>query len=225
VTSDPEPGSSGFPLPPATTPLPGQPLPGQPGYGPPSYGPAPYGPYGPAYVPGGYSGAPGSGYGPFALQGQFAQSGMLAAAADRERTMDVLKAAFTEGRLTQSEFEERSARVLAARTYGELHGLITDLPSGPGAPALHQPYPAPYPGYYPAPPGPHTNGFAVGALVCGFLPFLGGIPAVVLGHVARGQIRRTGERGDGVAVAGLVLGYLWLALWVLIILVSLSQGS
>jgi hypothetical protein len=148
---------------------------------------------------------------------------MLAAAADRERVMDVVKAAFTEGRLTQSEFEERSTRVLAARTYAELHALVADLPVGPGGPQL---LPSPYPaGYYPQPLGPRTNGFAVGALVCGIVPFFGGIPAVILGHVGRSQIRRTGERGDGVAIAGLVLGYLWLTLWALIILVAMANGG
>ena len=69
-----------------------------------------------------------------------------------------------------------------------------------------------------------TNGLAVGALVCGIIPFFGGIPAVILGHVARGQIKRTGERGDGVAIAGLVLGYLWVALWVLIVLVGIAHS-
>ena len=43
------------------------------------------------------------------------------------------------------------------------------------------------------------------------------IPAVILGHVARGQIRRNGERGDGMATAGLVLGWLGIAFFVLIV--------
>jgi uncharacterized membrane protein YjfL (UPF0719 family) len=33
------------------------------------------------------------------------------------------------------------------------------------------------------------------------------IPAIVLGHMARREIRRTGERGDSMAVGGMVLGY------------------
>jgi len=37
---------------------------------------------------------------------------------------------------------------------------------------------------------------------------------VILGHLARAQIRRTGEAGDGMAVAGLVLGYLGIAILV-----------
>jgi hypothetical protein len=211
VTSDPEPGSDEAP-PPPTTPL------TTPVYGPPSYGPVHYWPvgYGPQH-----------GFGPqsYPGQGQYAQSGtpsgMLCAAADRERTMDVLKAAFTEGRLTKSEFDERAARVLSARTYTDLNGLIADLPAGAGAPMMMLPY---APGYYPPVHVARTNGFAIGALVCGVVPFFGGIPAVIFGHVARGQIRRTGERGDGMAVAGLVLGYLWLSLWTLIILVGMARG-
>ena len=41
------------------------------------------------------------------------------------------------------------------------------------------------------------------------------IPAVMLGHVARGQIRRTGEAGDGLALTGLILGWIGVTLWVL----------
>ncbi len=36
---------------------------------------------------------------------------------------------------------------------------------------------------------------------------------MVLGHVARGQIRRTGEGGSGLAMAGLILGYAHIAVY------------
>src|SRR6266849_1720265 len=36
---------------------------------------------------------------------------------------------------------------------------------------------------------------------------LGGIIAVITGHVARSQIKRTGEAGEGLALAGLIAGY------------------
>jgi Domain of unknown function (DUF1707) len=55
----------------------------------------------------------------------------LAATADRERTVGVLRAGFTEGRLTQDELDERVARAYASRTYGELWELTADLPAGP----------------------------------------------------------------------------------------------
>jgi hypothetical protein len=46
------------------------------------------------------------------------------------------------------------------------------------------------------------------------IPFLGGIVAVICGHVARGEIRRSsgGMTGDGLAIAGLIIGYLNLAI-------------
>jgi uncharacterized protein DUF4190 len=64
--------------------------------------------------------------------------------------------------------------------------------------------------------GPRTNSAAIASLVFGIAswlvcPFIGGVVAVILGHVARGQIRRTGEGGGGLAIAGLILGYLHLA--------------
>jgi len=186
VTSEPGPGSNGFPLPPA--------------YGPPSYGPvSPYGPgpYGPPAV-----------YNPYPYgQVQPVQLGMLAAAADRERTIDVLKAAFGEGRLNKEEFDSRSARVMAARTYADLNAIVADLPAGPGG---LMPYQAG--SYQPVGPVPPTNGLAIGSMVCGFAGIVtfgfAAIPAVILGHIARSQIRQTGEPGDGMAVTGLVLGYM-----------------
>ena len=64
------------------------------------------------------------------------------------------------------------------------------------------PYPCPYPTT--APP---TNTLAVLALV---FSFVFAPAAVVCGHIARGQIRRSHEHGDALAVTGLVLGYLHL---------------
>ena len=79
-----------------------------------------------------------------------------------------------------------------------------------------------------APAAPRTNSFAVAALVCGILAFCGlgpiAIVAVVLGHRALSQIRRTGEDGYGLARAGLVLGYVALALGVLALLIVFALG-
>jgi len=55
----------------------------------------------------------------------------LAGSADRERTVGVLRAAFTEGRLTQDELDDRVGRTYAARTYSDLWALVADLPAGP----------------------------------------------------------------------------------------------
>jgi hypothetical protein len=51
--------------------------------------------------------------------------------ADRERAIDVLKAAFAEGRLDQDEYAERAGRVYSSRTYADLALLTADLPAGP----------------------------------------------------------------------------------------------
>jgi hypothetical protein len=59
-----------------------------------------------------------------------------------------------------------------------------------------------------------TNGMAIAALILVFFFFPLGI---VLGHVARGQINRTGEGGRGLATAALVIGYLQVALTVAVI--------
>ena len=72
-------------------------------------------------------------------------------------------------------------------------------------------------------PMPRTSTTAVLSLVFGILswcvlPLVGAIVAVVTGHVARGEIRRAPPdtlEGDGLAVAGQVLGWTNLALMVL----------
>ncbi|MBX3713761.1 MAG: DUF4190 domain-containing protein [Lysobacter sp.] len=70
-----------------------------------------------------------------------------------------------------------------------------------------------------------TSNLAIISLVAGLLgwtllPFLGSIGAIITGHMARGEIRRSnGELdGDGFALVGLILGWLSVALWVLGIL-------
>jgi hypothetical protein len=57
---------------------------------------------------------------------------MRASDADRDRVIDVLRAALGEGRLTPDEFEERMQAVLSARTFGELAPFTADLPAAPG---------------------------------------------------------------------------------------------
>ena|ERR1700674_814712 len=47
---------------------------------------------------------------------------------------------------------------------------------------------------------------------------LGGIIAVITGHVARSQIKRTGEAGSNLALAGLIVGYVSIGLFFLLIL-------
>ena len=159
---------------------------------------------------------PGYGYG-MPPRGRWISSAeharMRACDADREHTADLLRTAFVEGRLSQDELDERLGRVYTARTYGDLAMQTSDLP-------LQRPLPVVPPPRAFAPPS--TNGLAIGSFVCGLMELftfgLTAIPAVVLGHSARKQIRQTGQRGDGLAVTGLVLGWLGLAMFVLVII-------
>jgi hypothetical protein len=67
--------------------------------------------------------------------------------ADRERIAARLREHFAEGRLTREELDERIAAALGAKTYGDLRGVMADLPE-PGM--------FPQPGGWPvvAPPRP-----------------------------------------------------------------------
>ena len=60
----------------------------------------------------------------------FPSGEMRASDADRDLALAELSEHFQTGRLTQEEFDERSARALRARTGQELSELFTDLPGG-----------------------------------------------------------------------------------------------
>src|SRR5258707_5561021 len=47
---------------------------------------------------------------------------------------------------------------------------------------------------------------------------LGGLVAIITGHVARSQIKRTGEAGEGLALAGLIARYVSIGLFFLVVL-------
>lgn len=90
-------------------------------------------------------------------------------------------------------------------------------PYGPPTSYGQQPSATPYgqygqqPGYPPPPYGQPqgTNIMAILSLVFAFVfPPVG----IVLGHIAKKQIRQTGEQGDGLATAGLVLSYIFTGL-------------
>ncbi|EMY34945.1 peptidyl-prolyl cis-trans isomerase [Arthrobacter crystallopoietes BAB-32] len=77
---------------------------------------------------------------------------------------------------------------------------------------------SPYPqnqsgaGYPPAQPN-RTNPLAIASLISSFFISILGI---VLGHIALSQIKRTGEGGRGLAIAGLIIGYVSLVAGILI---------
>jgi hypothetical protein len=98
----------------------------------------------------------------------------------------------------------------------------------PQYPSSGQPYeqqyapspygPAPYPAYGPQ---TRTNGLAIASLVCslaGLATCISAPVGIVLGHIAKRQIRETGEQGEGLATAGLWVGYILTGLGVLLFL-------
>ncbi len=102
------------------------------------------------------------------------------------------------------------------------------------APAFPGPEPAYGYGYghYPAYGGavaPKTNGLAIASLICSCagLLFLPVIPGIVLGFVAHAQIKRTNgaQRGDGLAIAGIVVGFGWLVLLALVIALGARNST
>jgi len=65
------------------------------------------------------------------MTGASAGRGRLRAShADRDRVLDVLKAAFVQGRLTKDELDVRVGQTFASRTYAELDALTADIPVG-----------------------------------------------------------------------------------------------
>jgi Domain of unknown function (DUF1707) len=96
---------------------------------------------------------------------------MRASDAERERAVDVLKAAFTEGRLTQDEYTERVGQVQVSHTYGDLAELLRDLPVGPFGSLPPPPAPA-YPGYAGYPPTLAHPGYPPALARPGYPPML-----------------------------------------------------
>ena len=94
----------------------------------------------------------------------------------------------------------------------------------PGQYGYAQPGPYGYPAY---PPAPTTNGLAIGSMVVSisalvFLACYGfggliGVIGAILGHVSRRQIRERGESGEGLALAGIIIGWTATAIGLLIV--------
>jgi hypothetical protein len=95
----------------------------------------------------------------------------------------------------------------------------------PAQPAAWTPPPGypPYPGYVYAPARP-TNGMAIASMVVSIASLLvcAGLPGIVgalLGHSARRQIRERGEEGDGMALAGVIVGWIGFGLGIAVVIV------
>ncbi|MBB4853072.1 hypothetical protein HNP40_000438 [Mycobacteroides chelonae] len=121
-------------------------------------------------------------------------------------------------------------------------------PTGPAGVEPYPPYPQvnppaypPPPGYPPPPASPYgypaagayppvesargTNGFAITALILGIIPICAGIFGVIFGFISLNQIKRTGQNGRGMAIAGIVLGFIWIAVIAVIAVVSAGSSA
>ncbi len=101
---------------------------------------------------------------------------MRAGDSDRQAVADKLKQALDEGRLDLAEYDERLQRAYAAKTYGDLKGLLDDLPTAtlPERAAATEPAAT-------AAPVPQLSSARTGQLVRAWLGGFGGV--FVLGTV------------------------------------------
>jgi hypothetical protein len=141
---------------------------------------------------------------------------MRASDTDRDHVVELLNVAYSEGRLSKEEYDGRLENALSARTYADLDQIVSDLPVARATVVA------------PVAPMAKINGLAIASLACGIAQFafgpLASIPAIVFGHVARHQIKRTGEQGAGLALAGLILGWAVILGIVLIVGLAMSIG-
>lgn len=95
------------------------------------------------------------------------------------------------------------------------------------APVTPEPYAAPATSYAPAKP---WNVLSIVSLVAAVLVGFG-LVAVITGHIALSQIKKTGDQGRVLAIIGLVLGYLeilggiiFTIFWIGIFIAAASSG-
>jgi hypothetical protein len=102
---------------------------------------------------------------------------------------------------------------------------MSQLPPPP--PPSYPPAYGPGGGYPQAPSG--TNGLAIAALICSLIGLCCGgvlsIVGIILGFVAKSQIRRTGQGGSGMATAAIVIGFVIIVLWVIYVIVAAATGN
>ncbi|WP_350349190.1 DUF4190 domain-containing protein [Agromyces sp. G08B096] len=102
-------------------------------------------------------------------------------------------------------------------------------PAQPSAPAYGAQPAYGAPAYGSGAPATKTNTLAIVSLIASIagivvVYFIGSVVGVICGHISLNQIKKTGEQGRGMAIAGLIVGYVGIALSIIaaIVLISLS---
>jgi len=72
------------------------------------------------------------------------------------------------------------------------------------------------------PQSSQTNGMAIAALITSFFVSILGI---ILGFVALNQIKTSGEQGRGLALAGIIIGFVAVGITVLAIIISVAVAA
>ncbi|HEV8194731.1 MAG TPA: DUF4190 domain-containing protein [Ktedonobacterales bacterium] len=113
--------------------------------------------------------------------------------------------------------------------YNDPNQNVPQYPPSYPPPSSYPPPPSSYPesapqyapppqtyGYAAPPMAPATSGWAIASLVCAILGI--SLLAIIFGYVGRNEIRNSGGRitGDGLALAGLIIGWIEIALGVLV---------
>ncbi len=113
-----------------------------------------------------------------------------------------------------------------------VQGAAPGQPAGSPFPPLPPANWGPPAGYAPAPGGygqapQPTNGFAITSLVLSLVCLygVGSILAIIFGNIARRQIREQGGQGDGMAKAGIIIGWVSLGIGVMVILAMVIARS
>ncbi|GGV02501.1 hypothetical protein GCM10010182_20250 [Actinomadura cremea] len=115
-------------------------------------------------------------------------------------------------------------RTAEAESWTRYADAVATRPASPyGPPAHHAPPPA-------RPGGkPPLNSYAIYALTFGLVGLvtcgLPSIPAIVAGHLAWGRVRRSGERGLGLALTGIALGWVMVAFWLILLIGMLAPPA
>lgn len=108
--------------------------------------------------------------------------------------------------------------------YGQ-PGYGQQYPSG----GYQQPGYPQYPGYPGGMPPREGSGLAVGSLICSILGlvlcFVVAVAGVIMGHIAYGKAKRGVADGQGLALAGIIIGYVSIALNIAFVVILVVVGA